>query len=167
MARWKFSPLCPVMRSRNLTNTSIFSHANLGSGDLILLTCAAIKLELFLELTAVSVRLGSELFFSEQNPFCATVVCTALSTTKPCHGAEDSQGLPLQNWELQPKGRLGHKEGYGSSSEHISKHFINWHTLLCGPHSPQLIQLIHGKILRCMCPGGSSSGTALPQFLLY
>lgn len=72
-------------------------------------------------------------------------VCTALSTTKPCRGAEDSLELPQQNWELQPKGRLGHKEGYWSSSEHISKHFINWDTLLFGPHSPQFIQLIHAK----------------------
>lgn len=43
------------MRSQDLTNTSIFSHADLGSGDLILLICAAVKLELFFELIAVSV----------------------------------------------------------------------------------------------------------------
>lgn len=79
------------MRSHDLTNTSIFSHANLGSGDLILLACAAIKLELFLELIAVSVRLGSKLIISEQNPFCAAVFAQRLAlSTKPCRGAEDS-----------------------------------------------------------------------------
>lgn len=74
------------MRSHDLTNTAIFSHANLGSGDLILLTCAAIKLELFLELTAVFVSLGSELVFSEQNPFCAAVFAQHLAQPSPAVG---------------------------------------------------------------------------------
>lgn len=75
-----------MRRSHDLTNTSIFSHANLGSGDLILLACAAIKLELFLELIAVSVRLGSKLIISEQNPFCAAVFAQHLAQPSPAVG---------------------------------------------------------------------------------
>lgn len=85
-------PLCPVMRSHDLTNTSIFSHANLGSGDLILLTCAAIKLELFLEFSAVSVRLGSKLIFLVQNPFCATLFAQHLVQPSPAVGLRTFRG---------------------------------------------------------------------------
>lgn len=83
--RWldENSPLCPVMRNHNLTNTFIFSHANLSLEDLILLTCTAIKLELFLELIAVAARLGSELIFSEQNPFCTAVFAQHLAQSSP------------------------------------------------------------------------------------
>lgn len=75
--------LCPVTRKHNLTNTFIFSCANLSSEDLILLTCTAIKLKLFLELIAVAARLGSKLIFSEQNPFCAAVFAQCLAQPSP------------------------------------------------------------------------------------
>lgn len=83
--RWldENTSLCPVMRNHNLTNTFISSRANLSSEDLILLTCAAIKLELFLELIALAARLGSELIFSEQNPFCAAVLAQHLAQSGP------------------------------------------------------------------------------------
>lgn len=83
--RWLDEDTClrSVMRNHNLTNTSIFSCANLSSEHLILLTCAAIKLELILELIAVEARLGSELIFSEQNPFCAAVFAQHLAQASP------------------------------------------------------------------------------------
>lgn len=88
-------------------------------------------------------RERARLFRAESISCCS--VCTALSTTKPCCGAEDFEELVQQKWKPQPKGRLGHKEGYQPSSEHISKHFINWDTMRCGPRSPQFIQVIHAK----------------------
>lgn len=53
--------------------------ANLNSEDLILLTFTVISLEVFLDLTAVTAGLGSDLIFSDQNPFCAAVFAQHLA----------------------------------------------------------------------------------------
>lgn len=71
------------MRNHFLSNTLIFSCANLSPEDIILLTCTAIKLEFLLELIAVVARLGSELVFTEMNPFCAPVFAQHVAHSSP------------------------------------------------------------------------------------
>lgn len=54
-------------------------RANLNPEDLILFTSSFITMKVFLDLTAVTAGLGSDLIFSEQNPFCAAVFAQHLA----------------------------------------------------------------------------------------
>lgn len=119
-------------KSQSNNFSFIVSKSKLGGSNSVNLH--TIKLELFHELIVVAVRLGSELLFSEQNPFCATVFAQHLPQSSPamwlrtlrsyCSTTKTATGVRER--------RLRPKDIYGSFSEHISKHFINWDTLHCG-----------------------------------
>lgn len=147
----KMYPWCHEMEKSQSNKYVIFSCANLSSEDLILLTCTVINLELFLDLTAVTARLGSDLIFSEQNPFCAAMFAQHLAQWSPAARLRTPRCCYslTRNWDKGGKTRGGSWIPFWA----YYLTFINWNTLRCGLQGSRFVQLIHDPSRGARAPG--------------